>query len=446
MQNLCKLFFLLAIVGNSFGQSSDFESAFETENSFKSNFGLTTVDGNTFVGLRIQPEFSLGKLGLGLDIPLLFDIKTGDIRSDEFKDGVGLLRMVRFLTYGVKKKDAVFVKVGDMTGEALGFGSLVGNYSNAISFEKRKLGISADILIKKLVGIELIYSDLNFDGSMKMLAVRPYVKPLGKSSIPIINTLELGVSFVSDDDASSQIVNGAETTLYSRDGINAFGVDLGLNFVKTKMFSLTGDVQYSKLAKNEGLASSLATGAEYDAGDGYSIGLETKFRFIANTVFMNARIERQWYGDNYIPQFFNFAYEINKDARLTELVTAEKSQGIYGTLSAEVLKIVKIGGALLLPDDLGDDTTRGAMVGLNLETKEIANFQARGTYTKAGLHDLGDTFKLDERSLVNLVVTRKLYKFLEVGVDYQWTFAADENGDFQAVNQVRPYVGMSLNF
>lgn len=446
MQNLCKLFFLLAIVGNSFGQTSDFESAFDAGNSLNANFGLTTVDGNTFVGLRVQPEFSLGKLGLGLDVPLLFDIESGEVRTDEFESGVGVLRMVRFLRYGVKKKDPVFVKFGDMTGESLGFGALVGNYSNAISFEKRKVGVSADILIKKMVGVELIYSDLNFDGSMKMLAVRPYVKPLGSTPIPIINTLEVGVSFVSDNDASSQVVDGVETTTYTSDGINAFGADIGLNFVKTKMFTLTGDVQYSKLSKNDAFAADNAT-TGYDAGEGFSVGVETKFRFIANTVFMNARIERQWYGENYIPQFFNFAYEINKDARLRELLTAEKSQGIYGTLSAEVLQLVKIGGSLLLPDDLDkDNPSRGAIVGLDLQTKEIASFKARGTYVKAGLNDLGDAFKLDERSLVNLIVTRTLGKFFEVGVDYQWTFAADENGDFKAVNQVRPYVGMSLKF
>jgi hypothetical protein len=35
---------------------------------------------------------------------------------------------------------------------------------------------------------------------------------------------------------------------------------------------------------------------------------------------------------------------------------------------------------------------------------------------------------------------------MEAGVDYQWTFAADENGNFNAVNQVRPYFGVSFDF
>ena len=35
---------------------------------------------------------------------------------------------------------------------------------------------------------------------------------------------------------------------------------------------------------------------------------------------------------------------------------------------------------------------------------------------------------------------------MEAGVDYQWTFAENENGVFKAINQVRPYVGVSIDF
>ncbi|PWG05437.1 hypothetical protein [Polaribacter aquimarinus] len=426
---------------------SAFKSAFDEDNVFNANIGLTNIDGQNYFGMRIQPEFSFGKFGLGLDIPLLFDIENGQIRKEEFNHGAGILRMIRFFRYGDKNTDPIYVKVGDLSGERLGFGSLIGNYTNATSFERRKVGISASILIKKIAGLEIIYSDLNFDGSSKMLGLRPFVKPFGRTEIPIIKTIEIGASFVSDNDDYQE--EGAQqiTTKYSSDGVKAMSFDLGLSLVRTNLLNLRLDAQYSKLSKNNLLAADNPT-ANYGAGNGFAIGLETDFRFIANTVLLNARIERQWYGDNYIAQFFNFAYEINKDARIRELLTATKSQGIFGTLSAEILKTIKIGGSLLLPDniDSNDPNSRGAIVGLDLETKQIGKFKARGTYVKAGLNDLGDAFTLDNRSLANIIVTYKMGRFMEAGVDYQWTFAADENGNFLARNQVRPYFGISVDF
>lgn len=447
------LFFVLFALGFQVAIAQDdvlesvFESAFDDTNIFNANLGLTNIDGQNYFGLRVQPEFTIGKLGVGLDIPLLFDMENGQIRTEEFKHGAGILRMIRFLRYGNKKTDPVYIKIGDLTGEKLGYGSLIGNYTNATSFERRKIGASASILIKKTYGLEVIYSDLNFNGSTKLLGIRPFMKPFGQSSIPIVETMEIGVSTVSDNDNYQEVGATEITTKYSSSGIKANSFDVGVSLIRTQMLNLGLDAQFSKLSKNNLLASDNPT-ANYGAGTGFAIGLESNFKFIANTVYMNARIERQWYGDNYIPQFFNFAYEINKDARMQELLTATKSQGIFGTLTAEILQSIKIGGSLMIPDDMdsNDPNSRRAIVGLDLETKQIGKFKAKGTYVKAGLNNLGDAFSLDERSLANLIVTYKVNSFMEAGVDYQWTFAENENGVFKAINQVRPYVGVSMEF
>ncbi|WP_298880077.1 hypothetical protein [uncultured Polaribacter sp.] len=447
------LFFVLFALGFQVTIAQDdvlesvFESAFDDTNIFNANLGLTNIDGQNYFGLRVQPEFTIGKLGVGLDIPLLFDMENGQIRTEEFKHGAGILRMIRFLRYGNKKTDPVYIKIGDLTGEKLGYGSLIGNYTNATSFERRKIGASASILIKKTYGLEVIYSDLNFNGSTKLLGIRPFMKPFGQSSIPIVETMEIGVSTVSDNDNYQEVGATEVTTKYSSSGIKANSFDVGVSLIRTQMLNLGLDAQFSKLSKNNLLASDNPT-ANYGAGTGFAIGLESNFKFIANTVYMNARIERQWYGDNYIPQFFNFAYEINKDARMQELLTATKSQGIFGTLTAEILQSIKIGGSLMIPDDMdsNDPNSRRAIVGLDLETKQIGKFKAKGTYVKAGLNNLGDAFSLDERSLANLIVTYKVNSFMEAGVDYQWTFAENENGVFKAINQVRPYVGVSMEF
>ncbi|MFW2347808.1 MAG: hypothetical protein ACN4EF_04525 [Wenyingzhuangia sp.] len=450
MKKLFKIFVIVLFSNQVFYAQEGFESAFDEENNLSANFGLTTVGDQTFVGMRVQPEFSFGKLGLGLDIPLLYDIRSGELRTEEFNNGVGVLRMVRYLSYGKKKKDPIYVKLGDMTGEQLGYGAILGNYSNAVSFERRKVGLSADITFNSVVGIEALYSDLNFDSTQKLLAIRPYYRPFGQTRIPIIKTIELGASYITDKDNYTE--EGAiSTTDFTRDGNSAFGFDIGAILVQNLFLRLTVDTQLATLNKNDALEEyvnqnpAIYQDGSYGTGTGSATGIEANFSFIANVFHLNARIERQWYGDNYIPQFFNFAYEINKDARLKELIGAEKSKGIYGKLGSEILSLVKIEGELLLPDAL-EESDRGAIVGVNLQTKEIANFTARGSYVKAQLSDLSDAFKFDQRSLANLLVTYRINRFMEAGVDYQWTFAEKEDGSFMAVNQLRPYVGVSLKF
>jgi len=438
---------LLAIVFVKFGYAQDeFESSFENENTISANAGITTVGDQTFIGFRVQPEFSFGKFGLGLDVPLLFNVEDGELRTEEFNEGVGFLRVIRYLRYGRKKKDDIYVKLGDMTGEQLGFGAIMGNYSNSTSFERRKVGISADLLFKKKIGLEVLYSDFNFDGNQKILAVRPYYKPLTNTSIPILKTLEVGVSYVSDKDDFEEETEGAITsnTIFTRDGNSAVGLDVGVMLLKNSLLKLTWDAQYAKLNKNDAFARAVNTvDRVYGSGDGFAAGLEAQFKFVANVFHLNARIERQWYGENYIPQFFNFAYEINKDARLNELVGIGKSKGVYGRLGSEILGLVKIEGELILPDNL-NNSDRGAIIGLNLQTKEIANFRARGKYTKGQLRDLNDAFKFDASALANILVTYRINNFLEAGVDYQWTYAEKGDGSFGVVNQIRPYVGMNI--
>lgn len=457
MKNILRvLLLLLVFMQVSYAQEDEFESAFDKENTVAANLGFTTIGKETFVGFRVQPEFTLGKFGLGLDVPLLFNIENGDLRTEEFENGVGYLRMIRYLSYGKKKKDAIYVKMGDLTGEQLGYGALLGNYTNATSFERRKVGVSADLqFLEKTLGFEAIYTDLNFDGSQKLLAVRPYYKPLGKTSIPVLKTLEVGVSYLSDKDNYEETTETFTTnnTRFTRDGNSAFGADIGLTFVKNSLLQLTWDAQFSVLNKNDALSQDIENNlvayqainenTNYGSGSGFATGLETKFKFIANVFHLNARIERQWYGENYIPQFFNFAYEINKDARLAELIGVGKEQGIYGRLGSEILGLVKIEGELTLPDDV-KESDRGAILGINLQTKEIAKFKARGSYLKGQLNGLEDALKFDEKSLANLLVTYRMYSFLEVGVDYQWTFAETEDGSFKATNQIRPYVGLNI--
>ncbi|RLD76765.1 MAG: hypothetical protein DRJ10_13055, partial [Bacteroidetes bacterium] len=67
--------------------------------------GYSKIGDESFVGMRIRPDLNFGKFGIGLNIPIMFSTEDWSFRKDEFQDGVGWLRIIDYIRYGVKKKD-----------------------------------------------------------------------------------------------------------------------------------------------------------------------------------------------------------------------------------------------------------------------------------------------------------------------------------------------------
>ncbi|TAF67343.1 MAG: hypothetical protein EAZ55_03230 [Cytophagales bacterium] len=437
----------------------------DSANVLRLPFGFTSIGEESFIGFRLQPELAFGKMGVGLDVPLLFSTQDGSFRTQEFQDGLtGVLRMVRYFRYGQKKRDKVYFRIGDLTGSYLGTGILMNNYTNSPSFERRKVGITFDVRPTDIFGIEGTYSDFR---GFNLLAIRPYFRPLATTDIPILKTLEIGGSFVTDYTPEAVAANGElASTRFVKKGMNAFGGDISLTVLSNSFIDVRIFGQYSVLAKsdtlnnyfNREIADSLAAGRPirgalsdgYDAGTGLSLGASARINFIADIFNLEARLERLWYSDHFLPQFFDAVYEIDKDAKMLALGRAKGINGIYGSLSAVFLNKVKVTGGLQIPDVVTAETP--AFFFMNLDAKDfIPKIMVTGNYVKGGITNLEDAFTFDNRSLANLRVAYRLNKYLVVGADYRWTFAkVNENGveRFQATSMVMPYVGLDypLNF
>jgi len=433
----------------------EFESSFDNINSldsvsvFSSAFGFARIGGENYAGVRLNPELRLGKVGVGFDIPVYFNLDDGKMYTDEFKGGTGLLRMISYLSYGRKKKDPVYIKVGQLRGEHVGYGSLVNNYSNSMSFEKRKTGISYDICIKKMFGVEGMYSDFN-TSSFNLFAIRPYVRPFGASEIPVIKTIDMGFTYVTDKDKTKRYDESNDINHFLKDGIDAWSLDMGITLVNSSVFNLGWYAHYSKLRKVESDSLKMyfaapETLADYDSGTGMGIGLNANMKIIGNLFKLNARIERLWYSDNYMPQFFDAMYELNKDAKIAQLGKAEKQEGIYGSLNASILDKIIVGGNLLLPDDISE--TSPAFMQFHLRTKDLFDrILIEGSYSKGNLSKLDDAFKFDENSLALMRFAYKVSPFIYTGVDYRWAWVEKDNGNYKIDNSVMPYVAMKFNF
>ncbi len=438
-------------------QMGDFRSGMAGSSGGGSNINggltVTNIDGQYFVGLVLNPELNLGKVGVGLNVPILYGLEDQKVRTEIFKDGVGIARLITYVRYGIQKSTPVYVKVGQLNNTMIGFGGLINNYTNTTSFEKRTIGLHYDVNYKGLVGLEGMYSDFS-PGSFNLFAIRPYVRPLIYTGIPIVRTFEIGTTIIKDKDQTSQV--RPDTTqnsyLFTKNGVGAFGIDAGVTLLKIPFIQIDLFANYSRLnlgsdALTDSLASAtvIANENDFKNGNGISAGINFRFHFIADVMSTDVRIERLNYSDYHLPQFFDATYQIDKDAKIYALGSAQKMSGIYGSLTGQILQKVQIGGSLMIPDEISTETPAVVRVNANLD-RLADKFSFHGSYIKGGLTDLNDAFTFDNRSLAKLRVIYHLNKFLATGMDYYYYWVRNEEGEYKATQYVSPYFGLSISF
>lgn len=439
--------------------SIDEFDSFNPSSELAGKLGYSNIGGENYISMRLQPELSLGKWGLGLNIPVYFNLDNGKFRKDEYQDAGALWRMIMYVRYGVKKHNPIYAKVGMLTNEFLGYGMLLNNYNNSYSFDKRRTGLSADILVKDVVGLEFIYSD--FSNANNLMAIRPYIRPFGKSPIKALKNFDIGFSYVTDHDETSIEIEGEEyKNEFIKDGMSAWAIDAGTYLINRKFLQVSPFISYGNLMKNKStlLKDSLdilATGmseadsthlVNYKAGSGFSVGIRARLNFMGNLLRADARLERLWYTDYFMPQFFDMGYTMNKDQKLLTLAGVEKKAGIYGSASISVLDVFMFSASLMLPD--GDKAVNPGALQLVLHSKEIGPFVISGQYFKTGITDFSvkEIFNFDERSVATTRLGYKVNKFLTTGFDYKWSWARNDENAFEAVNYIMPYVGFRMPF
>jgi hypothetical protein len=368
--------------------------------------------------------------------------------------------MIRYFRYGVKKRDPFYIRVGDLTGSYIGYGILVDNYTNSISFEKRKLGVSYDILIGNLVGIEGMYSDIDMS-SFNLFAIRPYIKPFGRTRLPIIRTMDVGFTYVTDHD-ETKVITKTDTiqNKFIKEGMNAWALDAGVMPISNEFMQLKVYTQYGNLMKNKspllskaiedtihsvGFKGDSTMMRAYDASNGFGVGVSLKLKAMENMFRLDARLERLWYKKYFMPQFFNAGYEYGKDNKVLALTSTDGKKGIYGALSITAMEKVMVGGSLMIPDNIS--AVAPAFVTIDFDASKLfEKIIVQGEYMKGGLTTLSDALKLDERSLMTARVAYRMYKFLIVGLDYKWTWSKMSDGKFKADNYISPYFGFQMPF
>jgi hypothetical protein len=360
--------------------------------------GMTWIDGKPFFAVRFTPEFSISKIGVGLDLNLEFN--SDGLRKENFNETSDYLSIIRYVRYG-NKREKVFVKLGALDYYTLGHGSIMYAYNNSPSFDNRKIGLNVDLDFDKF-GFESIYGSF---GEAGIVGMRGYVRPIQytpMASIPVISNLEVGVTVASDfNDNAGKVYGITDTT---NNSMAVFGFDLGLPVVTTSMLNLSLYFDFVKFA---------------DFGSGSSAGALLELNGLG-LVNASVKLERRWNGKEYMPAYFGSFYEIEKFGKANLLKNINSSMdGYFGALNVGVLGTVNLLGSF---QKLDDDPNSGI---LHLTTEVApsgAPFVARAGYDKVYIKDGADLFKLDDRSYLFAELGYKPYSFMIVSLVYQWTY------------------------
>ena len=428
------VFILLIYAITSFGQGLDPFNQ-ENNNALDGGFGITWIDGTAYTTFTIAPELAFGKFGVGLNIELLFNNSEGfKFRDDGWKTGAGVLRMIRYIRWGLKH-DPVYIRIGSLYSATLGHGFIMGYYSNAVNYDYRKIGLAFDLDFKSF-GFESMTSNL---GRLEVIGGRFYVRPLYSTGIFIIKNLEFGATYATDVDPDDH----RDTD----DAIAEYGFDVGLPIITTPFLHTTLYADYAKI---------------HNYGDGTAVGIKADLPSVLGLISLYAKLERRFLNDQFVPNYFNTLYELERKslnaahygltdpeipAALTKaemLQYAKGTNGIFGELAGQIL------GKILLTGNYqhSNGVKNSGILHLEAKSKDLVpSVELKYAYDKVGIETFSDMTTLDYRSVATAEIGYRVYKYILVSLQYRWNFVFDEEtNSYKPQERFQPRVSFSMNF
>lgn len=123
------------------------------------NVGATTFDGQMMTQIGLRPEFTFGKLGIGLDLTFYMD-NAGNVSDKNWSSTEDIIHKFMYIRWG-QRGDPFFAKLGALNDYSQGFGMLINRYNNVILYPDRiKTGMVVGIQTED-IGAEVMVNDLS---------------------------------------------------------------------------------------------------------------------------------------------------------------------------------------------------------------------------------------------------------------------------------------------
>ncbi|MBN1479717.1 hypothetical protein EH223_17550 [candidate division KSB1 bacterium] len=407
-------------------------------NIFYGGIGLTTIASdagtNTYFNVHLRPELAFGKLGVGLNVNLLFNTQTGELRKEDWDKPEAWLQQIRYIRWG-RKFDPLYVKAGTLDAARLGHGSIMNYYSNAASWDNRKFGAAFDMDFG-VAGFETVTN--NFARS-ELIAGRGYVRPLKVlMPVPVLKNLSIGGTYARDFDPDASSATD--------DAVTVYGVDAELPLIKNSTFGLYFYYDWAQIA-----GYSHAEQQSRTFGTGQFAGVAADLGSILGLAEFHAKFERRWLGKEFAPAFFDAFYEVyryhNGGSKTDQLLAlTEETRGWFGELWGKILddRIRLLGMYTFL-----DNRSESGILHFALDAPDVIPVLAmHATYDKAGINTVGDVFSLDNRSIARVGVGYKINPFLIMYLDYIWTFEETSPGskEYRPQERFEPKLVLAYKF
>ncbi len=453
--------------------------------------GSVMLGEETYTQIRLMPELTFGKFGLGLDIDLMID-SNGDVRTEDWNSFEDFVNKIYYLRYG-ERGDSFYGRLGGFKSYTLGHGLVMKDYSNMLRYpEYKQIGIQ----LGGKLPIAGMTAEVFTANAVKneILGGRLTIQPLGNTSIPLFSKLIFGGTiahdrnqvkglldsddddypdyfddFPYDEDWHNEIdyniedelegyisiwgdstgfhewfyyddyTNGKRNPSFSDfevDPITVFGVDYELPFVQNPLFTLS---HYGEAAQIDG------------HGMGFIFpGFNSKF------LIFHMNLEYRIYQDDFMPAFFDQLYDEQRAVVVIDsmgektaiskeeyqLADRTKSHGWYGALTTNILNFLFVTVAYENMYDENDNNSRSLWGKANFDTKIIPKLtKAEIGYSQTGFDKLSE-FKTPN-AIINGSLGYSLGGSTQLVGSYQERYV-DLNNDGKIKGTAETITSMSL--
>ena len=430
-----------------YGGPPDLDEVFLKQSGL-SGIGLTLIDGDPLYRVQLQPDVGLGKIGVGLDVVLLYNPDADDdedkilAEDGEKWDNLStFLRVVRYVRYG-HVADPFYARFGELDYVTIGHGFIMSGYSN---YDRRGLRLNLSNKTKKF-GVETMINNL---GDPTIFGGRAYIRPLQREGAPpIINRLEFGVTYLTDIDPVP--------TVEDEDPLIALGVDVGLPLIENRLLRLT---LYDDLAfLNTKLKTDNSGETETATGNAVGLGLS-----ISKALF---KVEYRTFGDGFQPTVFDYTYEAVRGDEtvflgLEDTDDGEAKRGYFSMVAWQ--PVAKVDFLATFEDYNNSEPKLYAGI---TESGLVDRMSFRAFYTKRNIGEpdpgfpnapgsedpdfFEDLFRLDSKSAFIVRVGYEILPSFEVAIVREYRFHQVETDDgetrFEPIQKTSFEAGFLLNF
>lgn len=433
--------------------------------------GLTFIGTDPYIQIQIQPDIPLGKVGLGLDLVVLYDPNAVDSGSqflaedaESWDSPSTWLRLIRYVRYG-QPYDPFYFRLGEFDYLTIGHGSIMAGYSN---YDRRGLRVNFRKSNNRY-GLETMVNDL---GNPLIFGGRAFLRPLLRAeNNNLLTRFELGATYLTDIDPNPQ-TDG-------EDPLTALGVDAGFPIIERSTFrvdlyndftvlnTLSGtpedtseepsdteltDQEPTRRLESTPIGGNPIGSTEFAFGNAIGIGFavpQASFKF-----------EYRTFADGYIPTIFDYTYESSKsqapepdqfDPLATETDTQQK-RGFFSQWTWQPAESdFQLFGSF---EDYNNSSPKLYMVLAG--SGVIPRLSWRTFYTK---RDIGagdetsffsDLFALDERSGLRLEIRYAIFPPVETILAREYRFRRVETMDgtsqFEPIHKTSFMVGVKTDF